>query len=51
MNENIKTTTSKKRGGLLMKIQVFKLLFLKKTDLCLPLLQRFHKTFAQKSKN
>ena len=32
-----------------MKIQLLKLLFLKKTDLCLFLPQRFQKTFAHKS--
>ena len=40
-----------KHGGLLMKISLFKLVFLKKTDICVPLPQRFQKTFAHKSKH
>ena len=44
--------TSKKLGGLLMKLvyTVHNLLFLKKTDICLPLPQRFEKPFAHESK-
>ena len=40
--------TSKKHGDMLMKIKLFKLLFLKKANLCLALPQRFH-TFAHKN--
>ena len=43
--------TTEKLGVLLMKLVLFiKLLFLKKTDLCLPLPQRFEKTFTHESK-
>ena len=45
---NIKTTTSKKRGDLLMKLYLFNLVFFQKTDRCFPLPQRFQKIFSHK---
>ena len=44
--------TSKKLGGLIMKLvnTVHKLLFFKKTDMCLPLPQTFEKAFAHEVK-
>ena len=44
--------TSKKLGGLIMKLvyTVHKLLFFKKTDMCLPLPLRLEKTFAHEDK-
>ena len=43
--------TSKKLGGFVNETYtVNKLLFLKKTDLCLPLPQIFEKTFSHESK-
>ena len=42
--------TPKKHGDMLMRIKLFKLLFLKKANLCLALPQRFQ-TFAHKNEN
>ena len=44
--------TSKKHGGFVNEnLTVQAIIFLKKTNLCLPLPQRFQKTFAHKNKH
>ena len=43
--------TSKKHDSLFIKIPLLKILFFKKTNLCLPLPQRFQKTLARKRKH